>query len=894
MAYIKTLKIVNGFPTQIDVINDSLAAASYFVGGPSGTELTKTKLDTLTSGSGTDATSLHSHDSRYYRINQYINSSVGSASAALPIITDVRGKLDPSLLQQSDITHGNLTGLSADDHPQYFNITRGDARYYTQAQFVSVSAGISSAGLPVKLNASGQIDSTMINSSSSNHESLSGLLGGAAGDHFHLTGANTSTLISGSADASSLHNHNTQYYTKIQTDAFLALKANDNIVIKKDGSVAFTASQSLGGNKITNLQDGSASSDASTFGQTTNALALKLNKSGDTMTGNLNMSANSITNLADPVNPTDAANKQYVDNSRAGLNTKAPVLVATTTNLAALSGLLTIDGVTVTAGSRVLVKDQTTQSQNGIYVAAAGLWTRATDQLTSIKEGDYVFVDLGTTWARSSWVISTPDPITVGSTSVLWIRYNAAGQLIAGTGISIIADTLSVNLGAGVTELSTGSVGIDIKSDGGLYLVDPSTGLASLLDSSQLSVKLADTTLVRSASGVAVGVVQTANIAPTAITTAKIANQAVTQTQLANLSVGTAQLIDANVTTVKILDANVTGAKLAANTAGAGLSQNVSSKALDVQFDNTSIDLNGSNQVEIKALGVTNAKIAALAVNAPKIDFGTGANQVSATNIPLNDTANRYLVKTTEGALSEIGNAAYIEVVTAGETIGQGDLVVVRRDSLNNSRVYKASAASADNQIKATSIIQDITYTSANAGGNNISVTYVNPGAVSSALAVTVTANDITVSLATNGSAAITSTATSIAGAVNASPAAFALVSASVSGIGTNIQTVQPKTFLTGGTDYSDNGYWEVFGVALDAATLASTFRVKKIGRFACSFVTAPAAGDVGKGAYLSINKGKAVVFTAPSSSGDGAVYLGRIVSTTEIEFRAPSLRYVN
>jgi len=83
-----------------------------------------------------------------------------------------------------------------------------------------------------------------------------------------------------------------------------------------------------------------------------------------------------------PSGSTDIANKYYVDSVAQGLNLKASCLVATTANLAALSGLLTIDGVTVAAGDRVLVKNQTLSQNNGIYVAASGAWARSSDMDT--------------------------------------------------------------------------------------------------------------------------------------------------------------------------------------------------------------------------------------------------------------------------------------------------------------------------------------------------------------------------------------------------------------------------------------------------------------------------------------------------------------------------------
>lgn len=102
------------------------------------------------------------------------------------------------------------------------------------------------------------------------------------------------------------------------------------------------------------------------------------------------------------------------------LDAKASCRVATTANLGALSGLLTIDDIVLVAGDRVLVKDQATASQNGIYVAAVGAWTRATDadDGTKLTSGATVPVETGTANADSVWMLTTDGTITVGVTGL--------------------------------------------------------------------------------------------------------------------------------------------------------------------------------------------------------------------------------------------------------------------------------------------------------------------------------------------------------------------------------------------------------------------------------------------------------------------------------------------
>src|SRR5690606_11412679 len=114
------------------------------------------------------------------------------------------------------------------------------------------------------------------------------------------------------------------------------------------------------------------------------------------------------------------------------------------------------------------------------------------------------------------------------------------------------------------------------------------------------------------------------------------------------------------------------------------------------------------------------------------------------------DTDDKFVATDVEAALSEIADATYVELKVAGEAIGQGDLVVIRRDGSNNARVYRASAAAADNVQAAFKTIQDISYTAINdfsRSGNDISIQYVHPGVPGAVQAISVSGRQIVVSL---------------------------------------------------------------------------------------------------------------------------------------------------
>lgn len=173
-------------------------------------------------------------------------------------------------------------------------------------------------------------------------------------------------------------------------------------------------------------------------------------------TANVSMNSQRITGLATPVSDADAATKGYVDAARQGLDVKDSVRAATTANIT-LSGTQTIDGVAVQVGNRVLVKNQTTASQNGIYIVAAGAWTRADDfdDGTKVTSGAFTFVEEGTENADSGFVLTTDGPIVIGTTALTFAQFSGAGQIIAGNGLIKNGNELSVGAGTGITTTAT-------------------------------------------------------------------------------------------------------------------------------------------------------------------------------------------------------------------------------------------------------------------------------------------------------------------------------------------------------------------------------------------------------------------------------------------------------
>ena len=194
--------------------------------------------------------------------------------------------------------------------------------------------------------------------------------------------------------------------------------------------------------------------------------------------GNLDMTSNNIINLATPVNSTDAATKQYVDDVAQGLHTHDACQAATPDTLANISSgtvtynngtsgvgatltttgsYTTIDGVSLTNGMRILVKNEANTAHNGIYDRTSStVLTRSTDfdTPTEMAGGDFTFVQAGTLYDNTGWVM--PDAVTtVGTSPVVWVQFSGAGTYTAGTGLTLTGSQFSITN----TAVTAGSYG---------------------------------------------------------------------------------------------------------------------------------------------------------------------------------------------------------------------------------------------------------------------------------------------------------------------------------------------------------------------------------------------------------------------------------------------------
>ena len=198
-------------------------------------------------------------------------------------------------------------------------------------------------------------------------------------------------------------------------------------------------------------------------------------------TGSVSLNSQTITNLADPVNSSDAATKSFVEATAQGLDVKDSCVAATIANITistALNDTDILDGVTLSTGDRVLVKDQSTASENGIYVVGASP-ARADDLATGADAaGFFTFVEQGTVNADNGFVCtSNKGSAVVGTNNLTIAQFSGAGQITAGDGLDKSGNTLS----------------LDLKSNGGLVI--ESTELAIDLAASSITGTLPVTKL---------------------------------------------------------------------------------------------------------------------------------------------------------------------------------------------------------------------------------------------------------------------------------------------------------------------------------------------------------------------------------------------------------------
>jgi len=290
--------------------------------------------------------------------------------------------------------------------------------------------------------------------------------------NLYYTDARVDSYVSGSMDTDDLSEGSTNlYYTNARARG--AVSSGDDYIAYNSGTGVFTLDTANAAtvayvdqevSDVNNTINGLTTTDIAegTSLYYTDARARDAVAAGDNT-----LTYNSSTGVF-TANTSTLALKSYVDEqvsaSAQGLDVKGSVRAATTGNIT-LSGTQTIDGVSLSAGDRVLVKDQTDGTENGLYVVVdGGAWTRTTDadSDSEVTAGLFTFVTEGTSYADTGWVVSTNDDITVGTTAITFTQFSGAGQYSAGDGLTLSGTTFAV--GGTTDRITVSADAVDIAS----------------------------------------------------------------------------------------------------------------------------------------------------------------------------------------------------------------------------------------------------------------------------------------------------------------------------------------------------------------------------------------------------------------------------------------------
>lgn len=464
--------------------------------------------------------------------------------------------------------------------------------------------------------------------------------------------------------------------------------------------------------------------DAATSSDTVSTLVQR-DSSGNFSAGTI--TATRITGLATPSVSSDAANKGYVDAAAQGLDVHAAVRVATTgSNINLNAAPTTLDGVSLATDDRILVKNQTVGHENGIYrvntlgSGSNGVWQRTSDADTSdeLATGTYVFVTSGTLNANTSWVMNTPPPITLNTTSLTWVLYSSLTTIPASSITGQIVASQIANSAITTAKFAAGITPVEIVAT--LPTSDNFEGRQAFLTTDKKLYRYTGSAWTTAVATVDLtGQIANAQIVDAAIDAVKIATSAITTTKIADDAISTPKIVAGAVKAAQIDALAVTAGKIAANAvtastiaAGSVEAGKIAASAVTAGTIAANAVTAGTiaaaavNTAELAAGAITTAKIyagavdtnalAANAVTAGKIEAGAvTADKINVTNLA---AINANLGTITAGSLTASSSVTVgagisaISISSAGFTIGGGRITGVGDGTNPTLRAYGTGA----------------------------------------------------------------------------------------------------------------------------------------------------------------------------------------------------------
>jgi hypothetical protein len=343
-----------------------------------------------------------------------------------------------------------------------------------------------------------------------------------------------------------------------------------------------------------------------------------------------------------PTLGTHLTTKDYVDSVATGLDVKLSVRAISTSDIT-LSGTQSVDGVALVAGDRILVAGQTDATQNGIYVVAAGAWARSADADNTpsgeVTSGMFTFVEEGTTYAGTGWVLTTANPITLGTTALVFAQFSRAGVIVGGAGLVLTGNTLDVVSANGGIVVNANDIALTL-ADSTLEITSSGLKLASLAEGK---------ILIGNASGVATAQTVSGDISLDAAGVATISAGAVTNSKIAIGTIGLDKLVSGTAGQIIVVN-------------GSGVPAYVTASG-DVTIDST-----GSVQLVAGSVGTTD--LAGAAVTLAKLETLDQAKFIVGTT-----TGNAQVAMSGDATMDQAG------VVTVDSSIVVKVADVVTRET---------------------------------------------------------------------------------------------------------------------------------------------------------------------------------------------------------------------